>query len=162
MLFSFLQWLGKTSLAVWVGNSNRLYTVLDMIHQLAMVVFLGTIVLVSLRLLDLVMRERPVSEVARDVRYGTMAGLATMLVTGPLLFVPEPVRWYVNDFFRLKMTFLFLALVFHFTLYRWVTRRDNAGRVLCGFTGALALFLWFGVGWAGRVFIFGAFTRCRR
>jgi uncharacterized membrane protein len=151
-VLSFLQWLGKTSLAIRVGNSNRLYNVLDMIHQLAMVVFLGTIVLVSLRLLGLVMRDRRVSEVARDVRYGTMAGLATMLVTGPLLFVPEPVRWYVNDFFRWKMTFLFLALVFHFTLYRWVTRRDDAGPALCRVAGALALFLWFGVGWAGRVF----------
>jgi hypothetical protein len=151
-VFSFLQWLGKTSFSMWVGNSNRLYTVLDMIHQLAMVVFLGTIVLVSLRLLGLVMRERRVSEVARDVRYGTMAGLVTMLVTGPLLFVPEPVRWYVNDVFRWKMTFLFCALLFHFTLYRRVTHRDDTGPVLRGLAGALALFLWFGVGWAGRVF----------
>ena len=151
-MLSFLQWLGKTSLAVRLGNSNRWYSIFDMIHQLAMVVFLGTVVLVSLRLLGLAMRERPVSQVARDVRYAMMTALAVMLVTGPLLFVPEPVRWYVNTVFRWKMTFLFLALIFHFTLYRWVTRGDRAGPVLRRFTGTLALLLWFSVGWAGRVF----------
>jgi len=136
-----------------VRSSNALYTVLDQIHQLAMMVFLGTILLLSLRLLGLVMRGRPVSQVARDVRYATMGALATMLVTGPLLFVPEPVRWYENGFFRWKMTFLLMALTFHFTLFRWVTRRDETGPVLRHVTGALALLLWFSVGWAGRVFI---------
>jgi hypothetical protein len=152
-VFSFFEWLGETAFAMGVRDSITLYSVLDMIHQLGMLVFLGTITLVSLRLLGLVLRERPVSQVARDVRYAMMGALATLLVTGPLLFVPEPVRWYVNGIFRWKMTFLFTAILFHFTLYRWVTRRDEAGPVLRRCTGALALLLWFGVGWAGRVFI---------
>ena len=152
-MLSFFEWLGQTAFAMGVRNSINLYTVLDMIHQLGMLVFLGTITLVSLRLMGLVLRERRVTQIVRDVRYAMMGALATMLVTGPLLFVPEPVRWYVNGIFRWKMTFLFMAIVFHFTLYRWVTRRDDTGLVLRRVTGVLALFLWFGVGWAGRVFI---------
>lgn len=152
-MFSFLEWLGQTAFAMAVRDSINLYTVLDMIHQLGMLVFLGTITLVSLRLLGVVLRERQMSQVARDVRYAMMGALAVMLVTGPLLFVPEPVRWYVNGIFRWKMTFLLMAIVFHFTLYRWVTRRDETGPVLRRVTGVLALLLWFGVGWAGRVFI---------
>jgi hypothetical protein len=48
------------------------------------------------------------------------------------------------------MQLLATALVFHLTLYEWVTRRDDAHRLLRGVTGMLALVLWYGVGVAGR------------
>jgi hypothetical protein len=153
MLLKLLDWLGQTSFSMAVRSSAAFYSVLDMIHQLAMFVFLGTIILVSLRLMGLLIQQQPVSRVARNVNWATGIALAVMLVTGPLLFVPEPVRWYMNGVFRWKMTILFFAILFHFTLYRFVTRSDTAGPILQKFTGALALLLWFSVGWAGRVFI---------
>jgi hypothetical protein len=48
------------------------------------------------------------------------------------------------------MQLLGVAIVFHFTLFSAVTRRDDAHPALRGLTGILALFLWFGVGVAGR------------
>jgi len=85
-----------------------------------------------------------------------VAGLVTNLATGPFLVVPESVRWYHSEPFQLKMTILLAAIIFHFTLYRKVTHSEDAGPLLRGFTGALALILWFGVGWMGRIItVFG-------
>ena len=127
------------------------FTVVDYVHQLGMMLFLGTIVLMSLRLLGVFMARRAVSDVARDLRVGMSVGLATMLVSGPLMAAGEPVRWYGDDPFRVKMSVLLVALVFHFVLFRRVTARDDAGPVLRRATAILALVLWFGVGWMGRL-----------
>src|SRR5579862_6177711 len=107
-------WLGKTPLAVAMSN-QKMYALVDTIHQLGMVLLLGTISIVSLRLLGMVLRARRVSQLASDVRRGTAVGLAIMLTTGPLLFVSEPVRWYTNGPFQLMMAILLAAIVFHFT-----------------------------------------------
>jgi hypothetical protein len=45
---------------------------------------------------------------------------------------------------------LAVAIVFHFTLWHYVTTRDDAPSALRAITGILALGLWFGVGVAGR------------
>lgn len=132
-------------------RNPTLYSLVDTLHQLGMVLFVGAIVVVSLRLLGAVMPQRPVSEVTRQVRWGTMIGLGTMFITGPLVFVPESVRWYTNGPFRVKMTVLLLALVFHFTVFRRVTQRDQSGPLMRVCTAVLALVLWFGVGWMGRL-----------
>lgn len=50
----------------------------------------------------------------------------------------------------LEMELLLVALVFHFTLYRRVTSRDDAPAALRALTAVLSLLLWFGVGVAGR------------
>lgn len=132
-------------------RNPTLYSLVDTLHQLGMVLFVGTIVVMSLRLLGAVMPRRPVSQVARQLRWGTMVGLASMFVTGPLVFVPESVRWYTNGPFRIKMAVLLLALFFHFTIFRKVTQSDQSSPVMRVCTAALALVLWFGVGWMGRL-----------
>jgi hypothetical protein len=70
--------------------------------------------------------------------------MAVMLVTGTLLFSSEAVKCYGNDSFRAKMVFLFLALLFRFTLYPKLT--GSWGKL----AGGLSLALWFSVGLAGR------------
>jgi len=149
-MLSWAQWLDTTWISMAMHNP-RVYSTVDTLHQLGMVIFVGTIVIVSLRLLGLLMARRPVSEVTRQVRWGMMAGLGSLLVTGPLVFVAESERWYTNGPFQLKMAVLLTALLFHFTVFRSVTRRDDSGRWVHACTGAAALVLWFGVGWMGRL-----------
>ena len=119
---------------------------------LGIVLLVGGVFLMSLRLLDLIMRDRPISRLARDLRGWTLFGLATTLIAGATMGAGHGIMpdLYESGPFWLEMELLLAALVFHFTLYRWVTRRDDAPAVLRGFTAVLALFLWFGVGVAGR------------
>jgi len=72
------------------------------------------------------------------------------VTSGLVLFTSESVRWYYSVPFWTKMTLLLFAILFHFTIYRNVTRRDDLQPVHYRLTGALALTLWFGVGVGGR------------
>lgn len=100
------------------------------------------------------MANRPVSLITREIWPWTTAGLGIMLITGLLLFLPESVRWYGSIPFGVKMSFLLLATVFHFTLFRKVTQGDETSSSLRKGTGVLALVLWFAVGWGGRAITF--------
>lgn len=74
-----------------------------------------------------------------------------MLTSGILLFLSEAMKCYGNTSFRVKMLFLFAALLFQFTIYnRTVVSEDKVAPVGGKIAAAVALCLWFGVGLAGR------------
>ncbi len=94
------------------------------------------------------MGETPATqEIAREIWPWTIVGLSIMLVTGLILFLPESVRWYNSVPFLVKMSFLLLAILFHFTLFRKVIHGDELNSFLRRASGVLALVLWFAVGW---------------
>lgn len=74
-----------------------------------------------------------------------------MLTSGVLLFLSEAIKCYGNTSFRVKMLFLFAALLFQFTIYNRTVKNEGqiaplGGKIAAGIT----LCLWFGVGLAGR------------
>ena len=73
-----------------------------------------------------------------------------MFASGIPLFLSEAIKGYYSFAFWVKMTSLFLGILFTFTVRRRVTRMDlTSTRPLLGrFTALLSLGLWFGVGWA--------------
>jgi uncharacterized protein DUF6644 len=142
-----MSWWGTT-----VRESTWGFAGASVVLLFGIVLLVGGVFLMSLRLLGLIMRDRPVSRVARDLRGWTLVGLIMTLVSGTTMAVGHGLMpdLYESTAFWLEMELLLAALVFHFTLYRSVTSRDNAPPALRGFTAILALFLWFGVGVAGR------------
>ena len=75
-----------------------------------------------------------------------------MLTTGILLFTSEAIKCYYHEAFWVKMTSLFLAIVFTFTVWRKVTMApDTQVRPLWSkMTAVVSLALWSCVGIAGR------------
>jgi hypothetical protein len=75
-----------------------------------------------------------------------------MFASGIPLFLSEAIKCYYSFPFWVKMTSLFLVLLFTFTIRRRVTRADLASdRPLPGrITAIVSLGLWFGVAWGGR------------
>jgi hypothetical protein len=153
-MLPFFEALEKTRVATAIQGTTWFMPLANTIHALGMTLLLGSIIVISLRLIGVVMATRPVSLIAREIWPWTIIGLSIMLATGFLLFLPESVRWYGSIPFRVKMTFLLLAIVFHFTLFRKVTQGDGTSSLLRRATGALALALWFAVGWGGRAITF--------
>jgi hypothetical protein len=54
-----------------------------------------------------------------------ISGFALMLITGPLMFSADVVRYHDNPSFQFKMICLLVALLFHFTIHRKVTRSGD-------------------------------------
>jgi hypothetical protein len=133
------------------------------VHVLTLTVFVGTAVMIDLRLLGVTMTRAPVSEVMARLLPWTGAGFLVMVASGALLFYAAPLLRYENVFFRLKMAALVLALVnawiFHRTVYRTVAEWDlnrvppRKARV----AGGLSLALWALIITAGRMMAYQAY-----
>jgi hypothetical protein len=95
-----------------------------MVHVLTVSVFVGTAVMIDLRLLGRTMTHVPASQVIARLLPWSEAGFVVMVVTGTLLFYASPLARYENMFFRMKMAALVLAL-----LNAWLFRRTAYRRV---------------------------------
>jgi hypothetical protein len=139
-----------------VRKSVIAFPTIETFHLLALTLLFGSIAMQNLRLFGLVMKEQPVSRVTRTFAPWTFWALMLMLFSGLLLFVSEAMKCYGSDPFWVKMGFLFVTLIFHFTIYRRITKtQDQHPTVLKARLAAAASFaLWTGVGLAGRAIAF--------
>jgi hypothetical protein len=150
MMLPLFEWLEKSPLIAVIMGSTWLVSIVELSHLLGLTILVGSVVVVSLRMFGVVMTRMPLSEVAGELWNWALFGMILQLTSGLLLFMSEAVRWYHSGPFLVKMTCLFLALLFHFTIYRRVTGRNDLRPVVYRTTGALALTLWLSVGLAGR------------
>ena len=126
--FRFFEWLGNTPWSIALHESRYVFLVVLTVHVLTLTVFVGTAVMIDLRLLGKTMTRVPVSHVVAQLLPWNGAGFLVMITSGALLFYAAPLLRYENVFFRLKMAALILAIVniwwFHRTSYRRVAEWD--------------------------------------
>lgn len=146
----FFNWLGETALGTAVADSKYAFAIIEVFHLFGIILLLGSASLMALRLAGLTMREQKVSEVSRQLGWYTLTGLMTMIVTGLLMVSSIPNKYYNSGPFWWKMGFFWAGVVFHFTIYRKVTRYDRVGFLLGGFTAIVVVVLWYGTGAFGR------------
>ncbi len=152
MLLPFFEWCETLWLGRAVVGSLWLFPVIESVHLLALALLGGAVFLVDFRLLGLGLKDRAVSELARDARPWMIAGLVALILTGIPLFLSEPVKCYYSTAFWIKMTTLPIALLFSFTV-RWRVAVADAVRNTARrqqLVGALSMALWFTVAAAGR------------
>jgi Family of unknown function (DUF6644) len=152
----FLQWLSDTQFSITMRESLWAEPIVETVHVLTLALFLGFVLLLDLRLLDVTMRRYRVSQVFQQLNPGMFGGFAVMLVTGLLLFSGDPVIFYSTIFFKAKMIMLLLAglnvLLFNKTLGKRMAEWDSAVRTppAVKAVGVLSLVLWVLIVSAGR------------
>ncbi len=164
-LLGICEWLEKTPWSIALHESIWVYPLVESVHVLTLCVFLGTALLLDLRLLGVILRRVPLSETAGQLFRWMAAGFVLMAISGSLLFYAIPVRTYLNIFFRIKVVMLILAglnaWIFHRTVYRRVAEWDldpvtpRAARV----AGVLSLVLWAAIVVAGRMIAYNWFDK---
>jgi hypothetical protein len=150
MALSLSQWAEATWWGTYVRESSMGFAIASVFLLFGLTLLLGGVFFMSLRLLGLAMRDRPVSQVAAGFRRWTLVGLAATLLAGPSMWAATAMRYYDSGPFWIEMQLLAVALIFHFLVYERVTGRDDSHPAIRVLTGVLALVLWFGVGVAGR------------
>lgn len=156
-LFDFFEWLGNTPWSIALHESRYAFLVVLTVHVLTLTVFVGTAIVIDLRLLGAALTRVSVSEVVSRLLPWNMGGLAVMTASGALLFYAAPLVRYENVFFRLKMAALALALVnvwvFHRTQYRRVAAWDLDPLPPRGarLAAVVSLVLWASIITAGRM-----------
>lgn len=140
----FFEWM--ESLAVYQG-SVYLGPALNIIHLMAMVVFLGAILIVDLRLLGTGLKRQPTASIARDAQPWLIGALVVLVLTGIPATMATATLQYVNSIFWLKMYLLAVGLVFVFTIRRQVALAEE-GRIPSAAkkaVGLVSIFIWLGV-----------------
>jgi len=150
-LLPVFEWMERTPVAQTIRHSAKLIALLESIHLIGLTLLIGTILMVDLSLLGLGIGRSPASRIARELRNWTTAGLAIMLLSGPLILSAEAIRCYRTQAFWIKMALLGLAVIFHFTIHRKVVFEEPpASRYRAGWAACLSLGLWTSVALAGK------------
>jgi hypothetical protein len=149
----FLTRLQSTQVAATIGGSTTLTGLLSGIHLLGLTLVVGSAAVSGLRMLGVILKDRPVSDVTPWPGRGMLIGVSISIVSGLLLFSPRASAAAVNGFFQLKMLLLGTALAFHFGVFRRVNRRTDARPSTTKLAGGLGFLLWFSVAVAGCAFI---------
>lgn len=153
----FLQWLADTPWSVALHESLYVWPLVESTHVLTLGLFVGTTVMLDLRLLGLAMTRAPVSEFTGRLLPWTRTGFAAMVATGLLLFYAAPVTYYQSLFFRIKVILLLLAglnvWMFHSRVHRRVATWDLEARPprAARLAAICSLVAWSGVVIAGRL-----------
>jgi len=142
--------LQSTGLANFLGHQNHWFGALaQLLHIAGLISLLSGILLVSLRLLGVGLREQSPRLLARAATPLIWGGAALLFISGAFIFLPsagiydKPAVW-------IKLALILAALLVHFTLYRKATSTDTPNPVLARSTAVLTIVLWFSVGFAGR------------
>lgn len=147
----FLQWLQESPLARSVSESSFLVGAgLQIVHICGLFLLFAAVVLISLRLLGVILREHPVTLLSRAVTRFIWIGLGLAVVSGLLMFMTTPVRYAVSQLFLVKMGFFVLGVLLQVLLFRPVAARDFPPAGLARATVFASLSVWLVVAWAGR------------
>src|SRR5690606_32523130 len=132
LFHDFVEWLqyelGKSgpdglSWSNQLWESLNIWNVVEGTHVLTLMFFAGTIWIVDLRMMGLAFRNMPFSKLNDRVLPITMVSFGVMVLTGVLSFFGrDPLLYYHDIWFRLKMTFLVIAAInifwFHYRVQK--------------------------------------------
>jgi hypothetical protein len=147
------QWIEATALAKSINASLYDFAYIEAVHLLALAVLGGATLMVDLRLLGIAMTDQPVTKLYRITRPWFRWSLATILITGALLFASlAATKYYYHFYYWVKMYFLAAAILFTFIVKnRMVSNNDAIANSFTGkLIGLVSILLWSGVGFAGK------------
>ncbi len=151
-LLHFFAWCENSAVGGAIRHSSWLFPVIEAFHLLGLALIGGSVLVVDLRLFGFGLRRQPVAQLARDAQPWLIVSLMVMVATGALMFTSEAIKCYYHLAFWVKMTSLFLAIVFTFTVRRKVAMADETRMrpLWCKLVALVSVTLWSGVGIGGR------------
>lgn len=156
-VIGILQWINDQPLADNIRGSYWMFPAIETIHVIAIVIVLGSITRLDMRLMGLVWRNRPVTEVSEEMLPWTWTSFVVATVFGLLLWSSKPIDYFQIAFFDVKMILILLAgvnmLLFQFVTFKTVAQwdRDPLPPPPARFAGALSMVFWLGVVICGRL-----------
>jgi Family of unknown function (DUF6644) len=144
MLLRVFQAMNEMAVSVAIRESLWMTAVFNTLHLLFLVMFAGAVLIVDLRLLGRGARDQPLAHVARDAQPWLIGALIGLTMTGVPQLISNALREYRSDLFWMKMAILLVAVIYTFTLRRYVALADEsrvapATRKAVGF---ISLVLW--------------------
>jgi hypothetical protein len=135
----FFEWMEAQ--AVYAG-SPYIGPVVNLVHLLSMVLFMGALLIVDLRLLGLGVKTQSVARLARDARPWLLAGLAGIILTGIPQLMERATDQYETSTFWLKMYLILFGLIWTFTVRRAAVRTDEPSGAWPRVVALVSILVW--------------------
>ncbi len=153
-LLPFFIWSDHTAVGEYVRSSTWQFPLIETVHILSLAMLVASVVVLNLRLMGLLMKKWTVHALMDEVRPYLNWSLAIILVSGALLWASEAAKTFDNAAFAVKVYLLIAAIVFHYSVVRPMAKADEVAPATGKIVGFVSLFLWLGIGWAGRAIAF--------
>ena len=123
MSFRFVfEWLSELSSSIALREAYNVYPWLLTSHVISTSWFAGLVIMMDLRLAGIGNLSTPLVQTQKRLSPWQMTTMVISFSTGGLLFYGDPMRFYPNFWFWLKMLLMLLAAVnavaFHMTIYK--------------------------------------------
>ncbi len=151
-----IEWILSTSLSAWVLGTAWAWPLAETLHFFGLSILLGALLIIDLRLVGFF---KGLSlQATHQLLPWVFIGFGINLLTGILFLFGDPVRYYLNIGFRIKMVLVLLAglnaIWFYMKINKpmmdtWGSHEDTPG--LAKVIGGLSLVFWFGVLIFGRL-----------
>ena len=116
-----LEWLEGLAWTTAIRESGPGAAMLQTAHVVSTVAFAGLVIMMDLRLVGLAFTQASAAQIQRRLFPWQMAGFVPSIATGFLLFLVDPLRYWTNTLFWVKLALLalagFNAMAFHYTTY---------------------------------------------
>lgn len=148
MIHEYLEALGNSQIGVFMAENPSAFPWVETFHVMAITTVIGVIAIVDLRLIGVASTSYPVSRLTKSLLPLTWIAFACAVVTGLLLFSSQPLTYYDNFAFRMKMVLLVAAgfnmVVFHLLTMRGIALwdRDAPVPVAAKVAGILSILIW--------------------
>ena len=110
-VWPFATWLAATPISKLFQDVLWIIPLSQCVHIVCISVLFAAALAINLRLLGLLLLDRSVSDLARNLLPWMWRSLAGLVLTGFVQTVAEPVREFQSPFFWAKMTMLAIVLV---------------------------------------------------
>jgi hypothetical protein len=145
-------------------SSLNLWNLIEGTHVLTIMFFAGTIWIIDLKMMGLAFKTTPFSKLNDRVLPITIIAMVAMVVTGVLVFFGrDPLLYYHNIWFRVKMLFLLFAMAnilwFHYRVQKdqatWDAMESMPAKVKL--SGAISMTSWLVIIIMGRLIAYDWF-----
>lgn len=140
MLHDFVNWIREDlgrfgedgqSWSHQLHESLFMWNIIEGTHVLTIMFFAGTIWMIDLRMMGIAFKNMPLSKLSDRVLPITIISLLAMVITGAIAFIGrDPLMYYHNIWFRLKMVFLVAAMINILWFHYRVQKSDVAWDVI--------------------------------
>ena len=163
-LRGLFEYIAELPTSIAIRESQYFAPYLTVAHVVVMAIVAGLVLMMDLRLMGVANMRTPFTELQRRLFPWQMFGMALAAITGVTLAYADPMRFYVNIFFWMKMVMLLLAalnaMAFHYTTYYSVSAWDTSSSPPIGakLSGAVSVVLWALIIIAGRLIPYNWFA----
>jgi hypothetical protein len=143
-MLPYFEAMNDLAMSAAIRESLWMVAVINTLHLLSLVMFVGAVLIVDLRLIGRGLSDQPIADLAADAQPWLIAALIGLTLTGIPQFLSNALREYHSYLFWSKMATLLVALAYTFTLRRRLMLRDEtrgsprAGRL----AGFVSIALW--------------------